>query len=431
VKSGLISVNVTIIAVEEKMNFTRMRTPCILSMILCLWLSACGSAVTQTSAPTTQSNPQQFQDYCTVVSSSEITLDPTEAAIKELVPPVSDTDWVDGPSTATVTIIEYVDFQCPGCSGLAPTMDQLRLDFPNDLRIVIRHFPNPVHDKSLLSSQAMEAAGKQGKFWEMKSALFQGQPEWSDLTEQGFKDWLAVEAVRLGLDPVQLLSDMESQPIVGKALAAREEAISLGIPYTPFLVINGTMYQGPREYASLKDVIKLLLLEERQVTGCPPFTIDTAKQYIATIVTEKGNIVIQLYPDKAPMAVNSFVYLADHGYFDGITFHRVLKGVLAQTGDPSGTGYGGPGYAFPNEIDDSLQYDSAGVVGMANAGADTNGSQFFITMTAMPNLNGNYSIFGKVIRGMEVVRSLSERDLSLGAPLTEGDKILTITIEVK
>jgi cyclophilin family peptidyl-prolyl cis-trans isomerase/protein-disulfide isomerase len=404
VKSGLISVNVTIIAVEEKMNFTRMRTPCILSMILCLWLSACGSAVTQTSAPTTQSNPQQFQDYCTVVSSSEITLDPTEAAIKELVPPVSDTDWVDGPSTATVTIIEYVDFQCPGCSGLAPTMDQLRLDFPNDLRIVIRHFPNPVHDKSLLSSQAME---------------------------QGFKDWLAVEAVRLGLDPVQLLSDMESQPIVGKALAAREEAISLGIPYTPFLVINGTMYQGPREYASLKDVIKLLLLEERQVTGCPPFTIDTAKQYIATIVTEKGNIVIQLYPDKAPMAVNSFVYLADHGYFDGITFHRVLKGVLAQTGDPSGTGYGGPGYAFPNEIDDSLQYDSAGVVGMANAGADTNGSQFFITMTAMPNLNGSYSIFGKVIRGMEVVRSLSERDLSLGAPLTEGDKILTITIEVK
>ena len=98
-----------------------------------------------------------------------------------------------------------------------------------------------------------------------------------------------------------MLSDLESQPLVDKVLAARDEAIRLGIPYTPFLVINGIMYQGPREYTSLKDVIKLLLLEERQVTGCPPFTIDATKQYIATIVTEKGTILIQLFPDKAPM----------------------------------------------------------------------------------------------------------------------------------
>lgn len=403
----------------------------ILTILFCVCLSACGSAVTQTPTPTTRSNPQKLQDYCTVVSSSNITPDPTDAAIKELVPPVSDADWVDGPSNAVVTIIEYVDFQCPGCSGLAPALDKLRLDFPKDLRIVIRHFPNPVHDKSLLSAQAMEAAGLQNKFWEMKAILFQRQTEWSALTKEGFLDWLSANSSDIGIDPTRLLADMESQPIVDKALAAREDAISLGIPYTPFLVINGTMYQGPREYASLKDVIKLLLLEQRQVTGCPPFTIDTTKQYIATIVTEKGNIVIQLYPDKAPMTVNSFVFLAERGYFDGITFHRVLKGVLAQTGDPSGTGYGGPGYAFPNEIDDSLKSDAPGVVGMANAGADTNGSQFFITMIAMPDLNGSYSIFGKVIRGMEVVRSLSERDLSLGPPLTEGDKILTITIEVK
>jgi cyclophilin family peptidyl-prolyl cis-trans isomerase/protein-disulfide isomerase len=366
-----------------------------------------------------------------MVSSSDVTLDPTEAAYKELVPPVSESDWVEGPDTAPVTIIEYVDFQCPGCSGLAPTMDQLHQDFPNELRIVTRHFPNPVHDKSLLSAQAMEAAGLQDKFWEMKAALFEDQSEWSDLTEQGFEDWLAVEAVKLEIDPALLLSDMKSQPLIDKALAARDEAIRLGIPYTPFLIINGTMYQGPREYASLKDVIKLLLLEERQISGCPPFNIDVTKQYLATINTEKGQIIIQLYPDKAPLTVNSFVYLAEHGYFDGITFHRVVKGYLAQTGDPSGTGYGGPGYTFPNEIDDSLQYDAPGVVGMANAGPDTNGSQFFITLIPMPDLNGSYTIFGKVIRGIEVVQSLSERDLSQGAPLSEGDKILNITIEVK
>jgi cyclophilin family peptidyl-prolyl cis-trans isomerase/protein-disulfide isomerase len=408
-----------------------MKVPFILSIALLLCLSACESSGALLSEPTTISIPPQSQDYCTMVSSSDVTLDPTEAAYKELVPPVSESDWVEGPDTAPVTIIEYVDFQCPGCSGLAPTMDQLHQDFPNELRIVTRHFPNPVHDKSLLSAQAMEAAGLQDKFWEMKAALFEDQSEWSDLTEQGFEDWLAVEAVKLEIDPALLLSDMKSQPLIDKALAARDEAIRLGIPYTPFLIINGTMYQGPREYASLKDVIKLLLLEERQISGCPPFNIDVTKQYLATINTEKGQIIIQLYPDKAPLTVNSFVYLAEHGYFDGITFHRVVKGYLAQTGDPSGTGYGGPGYTFPNEIDDSLQYDAPGVVGMANAGPDTNGSQFFITLIPMPDLNGSYTIFGKVIRGIEVVQSLSERDLSQGAPLSEGDKILNITIEVK
>lgn len=399
-------------------------------VILCIFISAC-KPVVQTPMPTSMSAPMVFQDYCTMVSGTEDTLGATESAIKQLVPPMMDTDWVDGPDDATVTIIEYVDFQCPGCSGLAPSIDQLRLDYPDDLRVVIRHFPNPVHDKSMLGAQAAEAAGLQGRFWEMKTALFEGQTGWTSMTSNEFEDWLVREAENLKLDPVRLLSDLNSQAIVDKVLVARDEAVRLGIPYTPFLIINGIMYQGPREYNSLKDVIKLTLLENRQIIGCPPFTIDTTKQYIATLITEKGQIVIQLYPDKAPFAVNSFVYLADRGYFDGITFHRVLKGYLAQSGDPSGTGYGGPGYAFPNEIDDSLQYDSAGVVGMANAGPDTNGSQFFITMIAIPSLNGSYTILGKVIRGMEVVHALSERDASLGTPLSDGDKIITVTVEEK
>jgi len=403
----------------------------ILTVLTCFLLSACQPTISPVSEPTSTISPLLLQDYCTMVSSSDIIQDPTAVALKELVPPVSDTDWVDGPPLAAVTIIEYVDFQCPGCSGLAPAIDQLRLDFPKDLRVIIRHFPNPVHDKALLSAQAAEAAGLQGKFWEMKTALYEGQAEWSGLTAQEFSDWLAHAAAGLSIEPVRLLNDLQSQALVDKVLAARDEAIQLGIPYTPFLIINGVMYQGPREYTSLKDVIKLMLLEERQVTGCPPFTIDTTKQYIATILTEKGTIIIQLFPDKAPYAVNSFVFLANRGYFDGITFHRVVKGYLAQTGDPSGTGYGGPGYTFPNEIDDSLNYDTAGVVGMANAGPDTNGSQFFITLTAMPDLNGSYTVFGQVIQGMEVVRILSERDQSLGTPLSEGDNIISVTVEVK
>jgi cyclophilin family peptidyl-prolyl cis-trans isomerase/protein-disulfide isomerase len=408
-----------------------MKVTYSLAILAFLLLGACEPTVAPTPAPTITSNPILLQDYCTMVSSSDTIQDPTEAALKELVPPVSNIDWVDGPDTAAVTIIEYVDFQCPGCSSLAPDIDQLRRDFPKDLRIVIRHFPNPVHDKALLSAQAAEAAGLQGKFWEMKRALYDGQSQWSNLTSQEFEDWLARASVDLSIDPARLLTDLNSQELVEKALAARDEAILLGIPYTPFLIINGVMYQGPREYTSLKDVIKLMLLEDRQVTGCPPFTIEVSKQYIATILTEKGSILIQLYPDKAPYAVNSFVFLANRGYFDGITFHRVIKGYLAQTGDPSGTGYGGPGYTFPNEIDDTLKFDAAGMVGMANAGPDTNGSQFFITLTAMPDLNGSYTVFGKVIQGLEVVKNISERDQSLGTPLSDGDKIISVTVEVK
>ena len=116
--------------------------------------------------------------------------------------------------------------------------------------------------------------------------------------------------------------------------------------------------------------------------------------------------MIQLYADQAPLAVNSFVFLAKQGWFDGVTFHRVIPGFVAQTGDPSGTGKGGPGYFFKNEVSD-LRYDKPGVVGMANSGPDTNGSQFFITYAPQPSLDGSYTIFGQVIQGMDVVENLT------------------------
>ena len=165
-------------------------------------------------------------------------------------------------------------------------------------------------------------------------------------------------------------------------------------------------------------------------TSNPPMTLDPAKSYQATVVTAKGNIVLALYPKSAPLAVNSFVFLARQGYFDHTTFHRVLAGFMAQGGDPTGTGGGGPGYQFVNEIDPALKFDSAGVLGMANAGADTNGSQFFITYAAASWLDGGYTIFGRLTAGMDVLKSLTERDPSKG-PTFVGDEILTIEIEEK
>ena len=168
----------------------------------------------------------------------------------------------------------------------------------------------------------------------------------------------------------------------------------------------------------------------KQYDAPPPMTIDVTKQYFAIVKLAKGGeFVIQLYPDKAPITVNSFVFLAREGYFNGVTFHRVLAGFMAQGGDPTGTGMSGPGYKFVNENSD-LTFDKAGVVAMANAGRDTNGSQFFITFGPTPNLNGDYTIFGQVIEGMDVVNAITRRDPSQN-PTFPGDAIESITITEK
>jgi cyclophilin family peptidyl-prolyl cis-trans isomerase len=169
------------------------------------------------------------------------------------------------------------------------------------------------------------------------------------------------------------------------------------------------------------------LVGNKQYASAPPMLIDINKRYTATVKLAKGGeFVIQLYADKAPITVNSFVFLARQGYFDGATFHRVLEGFMAQGGDPTGTGSGGPGYQFVNE-DNDLTFDRAGVVAMANAGRDTNGSQFFITFAPVPRLNGGYTIFGQVVSGMDVVNGIRRRDPDTN-PDYPGDALDSVTI---
>lgn len=170
-----------------------------------------------------------------------------------------------------------------------------------------------------------------------------------------------------------------------------------------------------------------VLGESKQYDAPPPMTIDVNRKYFATVEMEKGGeFVIELYADKAPITVNSFVFLAREGFFNGVTFHRVLEGFMAQSGDPTGSGMGSPGYQFVNE-DSDLTFDKAGVVAMANAGRDTNGSQFFITFGPAEFLNGGYTIFGQVIDGMDVVKGITLRDPDT-KPSFAGDAIKTIII---
>ena len=160
----------------------------------------------------------------------------------------------------------------------------------------------------------------------------------------------------------------------------------------------------------------------------PPMIIEPGKSYQATIVTEKGNIVLELHADLVPNTVNNFVFLAREGFYDSTTFHRVLPGFMAQGGDPTGTGRGGPGYTFADEFHPELRHDGPGVLSMANSGPNTNGSQFFITYDATPWLDDRHSVFGQVIQGMEVLQALTARDPQEN-PKTPGDALLTIVIQ--
>lgn len=138
--------------------------------------------------------------------------------------------------------------------------------------------------------------------------------------------------------------------------------------------------------------------------------IDPAKSYTATVNTDLGDIVIELFADKAPNTVNNFVFLARDGFYDGVSFHRVIKGFMAQGGDPTGTGMGGPGYSFEDEFHPELTHSGPGVLSMANAGPGTNGSQFFITYSDTPHLDFRHAVFGRVVDGMDVVEAIPERD---------------------
>jgi len=142
----------------------------------------------------------------------------------------------------------------------------------------------------------------------------------------------------------------------------------------------------------------------------PAMEIDPKKSYTATIETRKGKIELVLHPQHAPKTVNNFVFLARQGFYDGVSFHRVIENFVIQGGDPTGTGSGGPGYCFADEVVGNPLKHEAGVLSMANAGPNTNGSQFFITRSPQPHLNGKHTVFGKVSKGQDVILAIEEGD---------------------
>jgi peptidyl-prolyl cis-trans isomerase B (cyclophilin B) len=152
----------------------------------------------------------------------------------------------------------------------------------------------------------------------------------------------------------------------------------------------------------------------------PAMEINPNKNYTATISTNKGDIELDLYAKDAPKTVNNFVFLARQGFYDGVTFHRVISNFMIQGGDPTGSGSGGPGYRFEDEVKNNHHTHETGTLSMANAGPNTNGSQFFITHAPQPHLNGRHTVFGQVTGGMDVVNAIRQGDQMLSVSIQES-----------
>jgi protein-disulfide isomerase/cyclophilin family peptidyl-prolyl cis-trans isomerase len=367
--------------------------------------------VTDTPAPTiAMESPTALPEQAVVQTTGTCSVFDTK---------IRPTDWVKGNPDAKITFTVYSDFQCPYCAKLAPTLSEIVAKYPDDIRVVFRHFPLPNHPHALISAQAAEAAGLQGKFWEYEEALFTNQSDWSALDNTAVEEYFVKLAVELGLKQDQFIQDMKSDAIVQKVKTSQDTAMSENVAYTPFFLVNGMEWQGT-DIEILSSLIETLKVKNPYFESCPPTVVDTQKSYTATLATSRGDIVIQLFADSAPAAVNSLVFLGQQDWYANQQFFRVFtesatNGLqLVLTGDPSNTGFGSAGYSLTMDTS-SKTFDKEGLVGMVNS------SQFFITTAAQPSLNGNYPVIGEVIQGYELVKQMT----------SPGETIKSITITEK
>jgi cyclophilin family peptidyl-prolyl cis-trans isomerase/protein-disulfide isomerase len=360
-------------------------------------------------------------------------------------PAVTSDDFSTGPANAAVTFIEYSEPQCPYCAQLNPIMVQLQEMYPDTVRVVfrLRPFPETFHNKSIIASQAMVAADMQGKFEEFKNFLFERQYQdtedteeakmaatdfWSSLEPADLDGWLKEQVPALGIDADKLLEDMYSEEVVARVQADMASSDAIGVSATPTLFMNGAQFND--DWSNISNLASYVEVLSRLIEGqktafntCPPTVTDAKKSYSATITTTKGDIVVDLFNDKAPVAVNSFVYLAQNGWYDNLPIIAAADFILS--GDPSDTGYGGAGYAYLDEISADLNFDESGMLSTFSLGSGINGSAFFINKNALTGQGGR-TIFGKVTSGMDVVNKLEIRD-NIFNPVLDRVESITIT----
>lgn len=372
-----------------------------------------------------------------------------------LVPPETDADWAKGASAAEAKYVlyEYSDFECPGCSSMAVVLDEFLAANP-DVRLVYRHFPlTQIHDLALLAAEASEAAGAQGKFWEMHDALFedarqaytlyqmlQSQPlteeQQAQLIAQLESYWIVLEpeaaraqmslyAAALSLDMDAFDQALDTGVYRDKVNAQLTDAILMELPGTPALIFNtilypsdmGLSYMGLDAFRTFLDHKERLLYAE-----IPEMTVDVAAAYRATLQTNRGAVVVDLLPEMAPTYVNSFIFLAEEDWYNGSEFFFVQDDFIAVTGDPTNTTIGYPGFQCRGEERGFLPNE--GLVWMLDNG------QFFFTlgplayeqMVRTSSTPAQFALIGQVVEGMDVVQSLARR--VIGDPTTPAADVL-------
>jgi cyclophilin family peptidyl-prolyl cis-trans isomerase/protein-disulfide isomerase len=403
--------------------------------------SASADDTVETIADPTEQPEANASEVATVAPSQPVTNDDYVVATSYAeANVVRASDNVKGSDDYAVLIIEYGDFQCPACAQFAPIMSQVAKDNPDSAKLIFRHFPlRDIHPNAQKAAEAAEAAAAQDAFWAYHDALYERQRDWAQLDATAARDFFVSLAGELGLDADRFGSELDSDFHAPAVNANYDEAIALQLPGTPSILLDGQPIAGQNLPIQIepwngyiRDQALMAQMLEQQYDSPPAMMIDEGKQYLATVTLENGEqFTIELYPQSAPQTVNSFVFLAREGFFDGVTFHRVLPNFVAQTGDPSGTGRGGPGYVIPNEIDPDLSHNQPGMVAMANSGPDTNGSQWYITLADTSQLDGSYTIFGMVTDGMDVVQGITPRDPSIDPNAPPGDAIVSIEINEK
>ncbi|MCC7208411.1 MAG: peptidylprolyl isomerase [Anaerolineae bacterium] len=344
-------------------------------------------------------------------------------------------DHARGAESPYLTIVQYGDFQDAATVDVARALLRISQQFPADVRLVWRHFPQESNDKAALAAQAGEAAAAQGRFWEFHDLILARQGEWAALTPDAFRAALRDYAAQAGIPDLSAFQTaLDTAQYAALVDAARADALATGFRAVPALTFRDEPYTGRIDEFTLGNFTRLILLEKRQYDRQPAMIINVDNDYKARLVTEKGDVLIQLFVADAPVTVNNFVFLAREGWYDDITFFAVTP-EIAQTGDPSDTGLGGAGYTILDEADNGLIFDREGLVAMGRqrGAANSASSQFFITYGPLPpeGFNGQYTIFGMVLEGMSVLRQLTPRDpfdtLRYPNP-PPGDRLLRVEI---
>jgi cyclophilin family peptidyl-prolyl cis-trans isomerase len=343
---------------------------------------------------------------------------------------VTEQDWIRGPIDAQFSFLVYCDFQSTPCADFAENIQALREIRPDQIQLIYRQFPLLVlNDKAGWAAELALSADAQGAFWEMHDLLYDEQPIWTELSATKFLTWAEDSASRLGLDSDQIASDLR-ESVYGETVEnAYLQGVNSGLPGTPFLLLNGQWFRASPTLTNLEAAIRLELLGSMQYDQPPILQIESDTLYFARIKLTTGDVLIQLFPKSAPTNVANFIYLAREGWFDETIFHRVVPGSFVEAGDPSATGFGGPGYFLADEIDPALQFDRPGLLVMTGSGPDTVGSQFAITLREMPEWQDDKTIIGQILKGLPLLADLEPReplDDLLNKPQTQ---IIEVDIE--